>query len=57
MIWASNWFSGLGLYFWVRAGFGPEVVGPFATLVRRVYRISVKINLNCTCMLTILLTV
>ena len=34
MIWASNQFSGSGLYFRVRAAFGPELVGPFTTLVR-----------------------
>ena len=32
MIWGSNLFSGSGLYFRVRAGFGPELIGPFTTL-------------------------
>ena len=34
MIWASNNFLGLGLYFRVRAGFGFELVGRYITLSR-----------------------
>ena len=33
MIWASNYLSGSDICFRVRAGFGPELVGPFTTLL------------------------
>ena len=29
-------YFGLQISFWIRAGFGPELVGPFATLFKRI---------------------